>query len=343
MKFLKKAAALAVAGLMAASLAACGEEAVWAAKYGDVTIPAGVYIDELITQYSTVVTELGQDVKDPLKQQVDGVPASEKIVSEAKKGLAKFVAVEQKFDEMGLALTEADQASIDENVNFFWQYLKETYQANGISEESYRMAVSNETKMNAIFQAIYGVGGSEEVPESDLRAKFESDVAKVILIPLSFSTSEDAAEKGEADKKTRETIDQYYNELVGGADMEDVYYEARKLASGDDTLEKPEPGTSYTFVNKTGGAYDQEVVDAVFAAELGKPVKVETAETAYLFVRYDVNENPDDFTSRRDTMLMLLKQDEFNERAEQWGEQLTGVEYNDAAFKRYTPEKLKLN
>ena len=86
MTTVKKIAALGLAVLMTASLAACsmGGDTKWAAKAGDLTVPAGVYINELITAYSDATVDLPSDVKDPLKEQVDGVTVSQKVAEEAK-------------------------------------------------------------------------------------------------------------------------------------------------------------------------------------------------------------------------------------------------------------------
>lgn len=67
MTTVKKIAALGLAVLMTASLAACsmGGDTKWAAKAGDLTVPAGVYINELITAYSDATVDLPSDVKDP--------------------------------------------------------------------------------------------------------------------------------------------------------------------------------------------------------------------------------------------------------------------------------------
>lgn len=340
MNRMKKTAALGLAALLCAGLAACGEKATWAATYGDTTVPAGVYITGLMTEYNSLIGQAPADAKDPLKAEVDGVTLSQQITQGAKDRLNDYIAIEEQFAAMGLELAPEDQAAVESGMTG-WDYFRSIYEENGVSQESYRLVMVNSAKQQRLFESIYGPGGTEEVPESDLRAAFEEDYAKVLMVPLTFSTSEDQATKEEADQKTRETIDGFYEQLQNGADMEDIYYEARKLATGNDELERPEPGTSYTFVNKTNTSYDQVLVDAIFNAQVGEPVRVETDGGLYLFVRYDLNEDPQDFETYRDSILMSLKREEFLGKFDQWASQLSDVTYNQEALDRYTPEKLK--
>ena len=342
MKRNRKIAAAALAALMAAGLCACGENATWAAKYGDTTVPAGVYIINLISQYDEWIVQVPADAKEPFAYEVDGVPVGQRMQEGARQGLENFIAIEQQFESMGLELQPADEQAVSVTMEM-WNYMEPVYELNGVSQQSYEMVATNSAKQQRIFESIYGAGGSEEVPESELRAAFEENYAKVLMIPLTLSTSQDPEIKAEADATTRETMADFYAQLENGADMEDVYYEARKLATGDDELERPEPGTSYTFINKQNTSYDQVLVDAVFAAQVGEPVQVETDGGLYLFERYDLNENPQDFADRAESLLMELKRDEFLERVAGWADALTGVTYNQEALGRYTPEKIRFN
>lgn len=341
MNRMQKAASLALAALMAAGLCACGENATWAAKYGEATVPAGVYITGLMTEYNELIGQAPADAKDPLKAEVEeGVTLSQAITQAAKDRLNDYIAVEEQFAAQALELAPEDQAAVESGMTG-WEFFRTTYEENGVSEASYRLVMENSAKQQRLFEATYGPGGSQEVPESELRGYFNENYAKVLMIPLTFSTSEDPETKESADQHTREVMDGFYRQLQEGADMEDVYYEARKLATGNEELARPEPGTSYTFVNKQNTTYDQVLVDAIFSAQVGEPVQVETDGGLYLFVRYDLEENPQDFEGYRDSILMALKREEFLAQVDEWAAALTGVTYNEEALGRYTPEKLK--
>ena len=217
------------------------------------------------------------------------------------------------------------------------------YENNGISKNSYRMAVANITKRAELFEAIYGKDGTDPVPESELKDKYNKDVAKIILITRNLSFDSDEAVKEEENKKAKDAINQYYKELEDGIAMEEVYYQAlRENAEDPDSVEKPEAGASYTFVLRDTSGLEEPLLEAIFAAEIGKPVKTETENASYLFVRYDANSDPKDFEAQREPLTRQLRQDTFNEQIAEWGNSLA-AQWNEKALQRYTPEKLKLS
>lgn len=344
MNIVKKATALGLALAMASGFTACstGEDTKWVAKFGSTTIPAGAYIGEMISAYPGVVDPLGVDIKNPLKEQVDGVPVPQKITEEAKKGLSKYIAIEMKFDEMGLALSDSDKSIISQMATEYWAYVSEAYQANGISEETYVASLTNDMKKSVIFKAIYDKDGTEPVPDDELREKFEKDYAKIAVIPLTFSVNEDTEKRDSDNKATRDMIAKYEKLAKDGGNMEDLIYEARKEVMGTE-IEKPAPGTSFTFVERDGGQYGEEMMKAIFAAPIGEPTVVESETDINLFVRYDVSENENDFNSRRSSLVSALREDDFEKKIEGWAAEMTDVTYNEKALNRYTPQKLKLD
>lgn len=348
MKVSQKLLAAFLSAAMCVGLAAChtGQDTKWVAKIGEETVPAGVYLYMLHENYYSVTGELtdeeGNQLKNPLKEQIDGVSASQKITEAARKDLNEYLAIDQKAAEMNVDASEEDKTQIDAMVESYWEYIGDTYAQNGVSKDSYRLAMLNNAKRTALFNAIYGEGGADPVPETELRDKYTKDVAKVIMISRDLSTDEDAAAKEEADKTARDAMGQYYKELQDGMDMEDVYYQAQRESAQDpESVTKPEPGQSFTFVIRDSSTLDQKVLDAIFAAENGKPVQVETDTSLYLFVRYDANENPEDFTSRKEALTRMLREDTFDKQVEEWGNAVT-AEFNDKALQRYTPESLKM-
>lgn len=348
MNWTKKITAAACATLMVAGLAGCntGADTNWIAKIGDRTIPAGVYLGMMMDQYYTQSTKLTKDgaemPKKPLDAMVDGVKVSDLMTQGARKDLDLFLASEAKFDEMGLSVEAEKQALIEQEIASYWTYLQGAYQENGVSEQSYTMLEMNRYKKDELFTKIYGEGGSEEVPMSEISEKFAKDYAKLLVIPLRFSDSEDAAEKESADKTTREAIEKYKKMVEDGQDMEDVVFEARKETAEDPaTLTQPEKGTSFTFVNRDQPTYEDNVMEAIFAAEIGKPFTVETEGSAYLFMRYASDEKAEDVEKFRTSIAFQLRKDAFDEKLVQWASELSAT-VNDAAIKRYTPSKIKV-
>lgn len=136
---------------------------------------------------------------------MDGVTVSQKVTEEAKKGLDEYIAIEQKFSEMGLTMSELDKASVEQTAEQYWTgfRLEETYTANGVSRESFILAQENMVKKSMIFNAIYGEGGTDPVPEEELKTKFSTDYAKILLIPVSINPAEDTDEAKAKAKEPR--------------------------------------------------------------------------------------------------------------------------------------------
>lgn len=348
-----KAAQKLLSGFLAiglcAGLAAChtGQDTMWIAKAGEDTVPAGIYLYFMQDAYRSVTGQLtGEDGKkpeNPLKEQINNVPVVQMITEEAKKELNEYMAVEQKCKELGVALSEEDESQASAMAEMYWEYIREMYESNGISKNSYRLAIANTAKRVDLFNAIYGKDGTDPVPESELKDKYNKDVAKIILITRQLSSDSDAAVKEEEYKKTKNAISQYYKELEDGMDMEEVYYQAlRENAEDPDSVQKPEPDASYSFVVRDASGLEEPLLEAIFAAEIGKPVKTETETASYLFVRYDANADPKDFEAQRESLTQQLRQDTFNKQIEEWGASVA-AQWNDKALQRYTPEKLKLS
>lgn len=348
-----KAAQKLLSGFLAiglcTGLAAChtGQDTMWIAKAGEDTVPAGVYLYFMQDAYYNVTGELtgedGEKPENPLKEQIDSVPVPQMITEKARGELNEYLAVEQKCKELGVVLSEEDEAQTDSMTEMYWEYIREMYESNGISKNSYRMAVANITKRAELFEAIYGKDGTDPVPESELKDKYNKDVAKIILITRNLSFDSDEAVKEEENKKAKDAINQYYKELEDGIAMEEVYYQAlRENAEDPDSVEKPEAGASYTFVLRDTSGLEEPLLEAIFAAEIGKPVKTETENASYLFVRYDANSDPKDFEAQREPLTRQLRQDTFNEQITEWGNSLA-AQWNEKALQRYTPEKLKLS
>ena len=98
----------------ALSLVACADTS-WVYDYDGIKIPAGVYIASSMTAYAKVQSHEDFDTanEDIFAQTIDDKTAKQWILDETKKTVDGFIAVERKFDEMGLILTESDENIIE--------------------------------------------------------------------------------------------------------------------------------------------------------------------------------------------------------------------------------------
>ena len=160
---LKKALCLLLALCMAASLGACySEDNTWAAKHGDDVMPIGSYIYYLSSAYTDAGSRVSANDK-ILEGTIDGQGAKEWIKDRALAYIGAYYYVCDKFDELGLALTDEDRNAIENGASAYWSYYKSGMEAMGISEESFTKAYAEQNvRAQLVLEALYGEGGEKE-------------------------------------------------------------------------------------------------------------------------------------------------------------------------------------
>ena len=176
---IKKIAALGCAAAMVSSLTACGEKTTWGAVIDGVQIPAGVFIYYLDTanyeaqQKLNEQTDTSADLSPegaaaqssetvtlPLySSQIDGVDSKQWIYDRATELMQEYAAVEAKFDEYGLTLSDDDKQSAQVYLDQIWDYAGDYYTSMGVSENSYKSIFLNSSKKQKLFETIYSEGG----------------------------------------------------------------------------------------------------------------------------------------------------------------------------------------
>ena len=130
-KFLKRAAAGVVALAMCAGFAGCySEDKTWAARLNEDQLPIGGYIYYLSSAYSEGAAQVGSDAK-VLEASIEGESAESWVKNRAMEYLRSYYFVSQKFDELGLSLTEEDETRITDATNSMWTYYKTAMEKMG--------------------------------------------------------------------------------------------------------------------------------------------------------------------------------------------------------------------
>lgn len=355
MKYIKKCLAAVLAAVMMISLAACSDTT-WVFDYDGERIPSGLYIGYTMAAYNDLSSQEGYDttITDPMKQTVNGMSAKDWIKQEAKASCARYVAIARKFEEMGLSLTEEDQAEIDSTVNTAWAQiadsdgntLGEIYEDNGVSQETYEKMVVSSAKMNLIFEKYYGTGGLEEVAAEDLYAHFKENFASINALAITLTSGDDLTEEQIATNEERqEKIDQYISwineEGKTFADCYDDYYHyiLGTEHSEDEVLETDED--LMTWITRDSTSINNTVLNAVFndMQPDGTASLVKDGDTNFIVVRYDVTKDEKNFEEMRDNVLADIKGDEFNAMLEEWAAEIEPT-VNGAAVNRYDPKNI---
>lgn len=359
MKLTKRIIALLLAALMLFSLTACADTT-WAYENENGNITAGVYLAYQLDAYARAESLIkaeedgAEKAKALLKQTIEDVPVEEWIKKETERACMQYLAVEAKFAELGLELSEKDNNVIDQTLKTYWPYIQSVYENNGVAEKSYRKVLENTQKRSEIFTKYYDEGGIEEVSRDDLYAYFKDNYASVNIFGVSLNTAEDGeeltAEQKAENEKLVKRADEFAEMINSGEktfnEAYDIYYHEKKETEHDDedendVIEKDEDTARWIQTTTTNPS--EKVVKAIFdTMKADGTAKVIPGDGVnYVVVRYDVTKDKKNFDDMRTAVLKDIKDEDFNALVEEWTDAVTATP-NEAAIKKYSPKKIKI-
>lgn len=330
---LKKALCLCLALCLAVSCGACySEDNTWAARHGDDTMPIGSYIYYLSSAYTDAGNRVSANDK-ILEGTIDGKASKEWIKERALAYIGAYYYICDKFDELGLSLTEEDLNAINNGATTYWSYYKDGMEAMGISEESFRRAYAeHNVRAQLVLTAMYGEGGEKAVPESELRDYYLGEYDSYEYMYVSKSKmDEDGNSVAITDEEAVDLVDALEDLCDRVNDesitMAEAYNEYSQISMTTPTHEAPgavKKGQAHP--NISGALPDMEDNEA-------RVIEVDTG--VYLLQKLSVEEHFDTLMedeSQRTSLLAEYKGTEFNEDAMEQGKALNGVEVNEKAI-----------
>ena len=254
---IKKIAALGCAAAMVSSLTACGEKTTWGAVIDGVQIPAGVFIYYLDTanyeaqQKLNEQTDTSADLSPegaaaqssetvtlPLySSQIDGVDSKQWIYDRATELMQEYAAVEAKFDEYGLTLSDDDKQSAQVYLDQIWDYAGDYYTSMGVSENSYKSIFLNSSKKQKLFETIYSEGGERAVSDDEIKTYLDENYALINYIDVELKDGEGNLLKSDGKAERMEMLNSYIERYKNGEDFDELnaeyvtYYENLKKAA----------------------------------------------------------------------------------------------------------------
>ena len=348
MKPTVKIGSLLLAVVMAFSAAfatGCSMGKEWSYKTSDKELAIGVYIyclDLAFQQAQTKAKELddydGTNDKwlDLEITDDDGntAVAREWIKEDAQKKCLNFLAVEKAMKDEGASVDEATQQAADEQAKTYWnvgQYANYGYimpmskdlEPYGISFDSFRYCTSQySVNYSALFDTLYGAGGSQEVSDKELEDYFTENYVDYSYIPVKLyeASTDEAGESTDvalSDDKIAEytsELEDYVKDINDGGSYDDAvsaYTEKHELTES--------PAVDNTEQLESVSAGDQ-IKDAL--KELGNnkavTVKVGEGNTAMLYLVYKRNsaDSAKDYLEseqNRAGVLNTMKKDDFED------------------------------
>ncbi len=365
MKLKRSLLAFVLAFVLVLTAAGCQEENTdWSAEYQGERLASGVYILHMMTAYNEASTKVQESSSssssssedssssssssgdvDVLTAEIDGVSGSQWIINRTQELVKEYYAVEDKFDELGLALDEEDEDNIRSTVENAWSSYQDYYEQNGIGKASLTLVVTNSAKSQKIFESIYYEGGTDPVSQEEINEQLLQDVSKVTFFSMPLTNDDGDAMSDEEKTQAREQVQGFVDRVNAGEDIDTVIaeYEGEE-STHDHTQEGVHDLVIYQDTMQNyytyGTLFSDELMEAAFSGEYGVAQLVEDSSNLYMILRKDVREDADLLESMTPTIIEELKGDAFDETIAQWGTEVTGVTFNGDAVNYYTPDKL---
>ena len=249
MKHLKKLVAAICAVAITLSVAGCADVST-IGSIDDQTINAGIYL--LYEQ--TAISEAQQEVDDQLKAMgtdsskidnfsyynynVQDKTFSQYVQDRTLEQVKQYVAIQNKFKELNLSLTDEEEDTVKASVKKMWdteisyygystgKTYGQNYEAGGISKKSYE-AVQLVNKMSEkVFDAYYEKNGISATDEKDIATYFYDNYGRFQIIQVALTEGNgDDITTDEGKKAKKEQAQGYVDRLIAGEDYETVYHD----------------------------------------------------------------------------------------------------------------------
>lgn len=348
---LKRAAALLLAAALCLSFAGCYDENnTWAAKKGEETLPIGSYVYYLYNSYIEAASLVASDqeiLKAEIKDEDSGetVKAEEWIRAKALNHVKSYYFIADKFDQLGLELTEEDQTSITGATDSMWTYYKTTLEEMGIAKESYNKAYSlYSTRYQKVMKAMYGEGGEKEVSEDELKSHFTENYYNYEYFYASLTKTDDEGNSVDMTDEEKETAKAKLDEYVSSINTGATTMEAAATAYATDILGNAE-GSTYAAPSPTKKTNISTIIKtALDGADEDKAVLAESDAGYYVVRRLSIDDAFQDLLedeTQKFSLISDLKGEEFSDYVEEQGKNgVEGLEINERALKSYSVSKL---
>lgn len=200
----KITAALTAALLCTASLTACSDTS-YVMTVGDNKINAGIYIYNELTEMSYQMTMMYYQngiKKDYFDQKVDGKAFDEYLSDYALTATKEYAAVVDKFNELGLTLSDEDIKSINNSISSTWDSQGEFYESEGISKESVKLALKGSKMREELFDYYYAEGGKEAVSDDEMVKYLDDNYLRYKSISFAKTTASTDSSSSATDSST---------------------------------------------------------------------------------------------------------------------------------------------
>lgn len=350
MNLKKSAAALLAICISAASLAGCSQSTPQiAATYNGGEIPAGVYITEQVNAMNEATTLAEGEGSDILKKTIDGVSVEQWVNDRARNLVKTYVGVSAEAERLGVAVDETTAAAVEGSIANSWQSEGASFEKLGISQRSFLSVALNSQLSYLVFNAYYGEGGEQEVPEEELKSFFTDNYRRSMMLVINYidtDTNEPLA--GDELAAQKAVFEGYKKRAEAGESVFALLEEENRKIYDENKANDAAQTEEYVplveaqqemLVSKSSSTLPLGLNEMLFASQNPGVEFYEDDDYGVIFERRDTMGDGTAFTNAKVSLLNLYKNEEFRAAMQAAGE-TQNVVFNDSVIAKFKVEKL---
>ena len=221
---IKKIAASTICGALLLSMAGCADTS-WSVKRNDdETLSVGTYIYYMTQAYSEAKEKTGKSGNVVLSETIDKKTGDQWIRDRAKELCVEQMTLDKLCKDNKINITDDEiNATYTDKSAFYgyysysdmWVMSKQSYEAMGISENSYKNAIiKTALEKDKLFNKLYGEGGSKEVKDSELEKYFKENYVSYKYLTTSLNKTDSNGKSTTMTDEEKEVVKAQYERYV---------------------------------------------------------------------------------------------------------------------------------
>ena len=223
---IKKIAASTICGALLLSMAGCADTSCSVKKNDDETLSVGTYIYYMTQAYSEAKEKTGKSGNVVLSETIDKKTGDQWIRDRAKELCVEQMTLDKlcKDNKINITDDEIDATYKSQSVFYgygycsyydMWVMSKQSYEAMGISENSYKNAIiKTALEKDKFFNKLYGEGGSKEVKDSELEKYFKENYVSYKYLTTSLNKTDSNGKSTTMTDEEKEVVKAQYERYV---------------------------------------------------------------------------------------------------------------------------------
>lgn len=223
---IKKIAASTICGALLLSMAGCADTSWSVKKNDDETLSVGTYIYYMTQAYSEAKEKTGKSGNVVLSETIDKKTGDQWIRDRAKELCVEQMTLDKLCKDNKINITDDEINATYKSQSVFygygycsyydmWVMSKQSYEAMGISENSYKNAIiKTALEKDKLFNKLYGEGGSKEVKDSELEKYFKENYVSYKYLTTSLNKKDSDGKSTTMTDEEKEVVKAQYERYV---------------------------------------------------------------------------------------------------------------------------------